>query len=125
MRLFAGCIFGDEVHEGRISIFVRTGSLAQTSLLQVIAITTTPFPGIVQIKHGQHLAFAHLHQQIVETGKNCIVINARSFLQRRLNLGLHSSLSIRAHQDAEIINAHLLHLIEFPTETLTVAALSF
>ena len=125
MCLFAGCIFGYEVHEGRIAVDTRKRSLTKTSLLQVIAITATPFPGIVQIEHGQHLALAHLHQQIVETGKNRIVINARSFLQRRLNLGLHSSLSIRAHQDAEVVNAHLLHLIEFPTETLTVAALTF
>ena len=125
MRLFAGCIFGNEVHKGRIAVDTRKRSLTKTSLLQVIAITAAPFPGVVQIEHSNHLALAHLHQQIVETGKNRIIINARSFLQRRFNLGLHSSLSIRAHQDAEIINAHLLHLIEFPTETFTVAALSF
>ena len=41
-------------------------------------------------------------------------------IRDRLHLGLHSSLSIRAHQDAEIVNAHLLHLIEFPTETFDV-----
>ena len=125
MRLFAGCILGNKVHEGRIAIFVRTRSLTQTSLFQIIAITAAPFPGVVQIEHGQHLAFAHLHQQIVETRKNRIVINARCFLQRRLNLGLHSSLSIRAHQDAEIVNTHLLHLVQFLAETLTVAALPF
>lgn len=84
-----------------------------------------PYVWDINVQPLPHMTIFDRKKQIVETGKNRIIINARCFLQRRLHLGLHSSLSIRAHQDAEVVNAHLLHLIEFLAETLAVAALSF
>ena len=124
VSLITGSILSHEIHECRIAILIRTWRLAQTCLLQIIAVTAAPFPGIVEIEHSHHLAFAHLHQEIIETGKYGIIINARCFLQGRFHLGLHSTLAIGTHQDAQVVDAHLLHLVKFTAESFPVAALS-
>ena len=124
MRLLTGCIFSHIIHESRISIFIRPWSLPHPSLLQVITITATPFPGIVQIEHGQHLALAHLHQQIVETCKNRIIIHSRSLLQSRFHLSLYSSLAIRSYKNTKVVYTHRLHLVKFLAKTFTITTLS-
>ena len=94
-------------------------------MFEIEAVAPTPLPRVVQVEHGHHVAFAHLHEQIVESGQNGVVIDAGFLLQGRLDLGLDATLAVAAHQDAQVVDAHALHLVEFAGQTGTVAALSF
>ena len=40
---------------------------------QVVAVAAAPIPSIGEIDHGFHVAFAHLHQQMVESGQQSVV----------------------------------------------------
>ena len=94
MGLLVGGIFRHGLHEGGIAGLVGTRLLALASLLKIEAVATAPLPGVVQVEHGHHLALAHLLEQIVESGEDCIVVNAWGLLKRRLHLGLHAALTV-------------------------------
>lgn len=73
---------------------------------------------------GRHLALAHLLQQVVESGKDGVVVYARSHLQCRLHLSLHTPLAVGAHEDTKVVDAVSLQEVKLATETCTVSALS-
>ena len=123
MCLLVGGIFRHGLHEGRIACIIRTRLFASTSMLEIEAVSPTPLPRVVQVEHGDHIALAHLLQQPVETSQNGVVINARGLLQRWLDLRLDATLTIATHEDAEVVDAHALHRVEFLRQTFAIAAL--
>ena len=124
MGLGIGSILLDELHIGRVAILIGPWSLSCPSMLKIEAISPTPLPGVVEIEHGHHIALAHLLKQEVETGEDGVVVDTWRHLQRRLHLGGDAPLAITAHEDAQVVDAHLLHVVEFLAQALTVAALS-
>ena len=56
---------------------------------------------------------------------NRIVIHTGLYLQRGLHLCGHATFTVRSYEDAQVVDTHRLHQVEFFTESLTVAALSF
>ena len=112
VSLLIACILRHGLHEGRIAHLVRTWLTTQSGMLQIEAIASTPLPRVIEIEHSDHLALAHLHEQVVETSENGVVIDARLDLQRGFHLGLEASLAISTHEDAQVIDAHTLHLVE-------------
>ena len=93
-------------------------------MLQIKAVAPTPLPRVIQIKHSHHLALPHLLHQEVETRQDGIIIHAGRHLQRRLHLRGHAPLAIGTHEDAQVVDADLLHQVELLTESLTISALS-
>ena len=91
-------------------------------MLKIETIAATPFPRVVEVEHCNHVALAHLHKQIVETGKDSVVILARRPLQRGLYLGQNTFLAVAAHEDAEIVDADAFHEVELRKKTIAVAA---
>ena len=125
MRLLVARILRHEVHVGGIAILVGTRGLSRSGMFEVEAIAPTPLPGVVEIEHRHHITLAHLHEQIVESGKDGVVVNAGFHLQGGFHLRGHPSLAIRPHEDAQVVDAHLFHLVELAAQTLTVATLPF
>ena len=125
VRFRVRSILGNKFHVSRIAVFVWAGSLSCTSMFQIEAISPTPFPRVIQIEHGHHVAFSHFHEQIVKAGKDSVVIDAWCHLQRGFNLGGHTSFAIASHQDAKIVNPHAFHQVEFAFQALAVATLPF
>ena len=124
MCLLVRSILRHEIHIGRITVLVGSRRLAGTCMLQIEAVAPTPLPRVVQIEHGHHLALAQLLHQVVEPCQDRIVIHARGHLQRRLHLRGHAAFAIRAHEDAQVVDADLLHQVELAAESLAVTALT-
>ena len=118
-------ILRHEVHIGGIAVLIGSGSLACTGMFQIEAIDPTPFPGVVQIKHRHHLSLPHFHQQIVGSSQDRIVIDPRTYLQRRLHLGGHAALTVATHKDSQVVDAHPFHQVQFLNQTLAIASLTF
>ena len=112
------------LHESRVSHIVWTRLLTLTGMLQIEAVAPTPLPRVVQIEHCYHVALAHLHEQVIETSEDGIVVNTWFNLQRWFHLGLHATLTIGPHKDAQVVDAHTLHRIELGSQALAVATLS-
>ena len=125
MGLLVSSILTHRLHKGLIASLVGSGLLAGSRMLQIETITPTPLPGVVQIKHGHHLAFTHLHQQVVESCQDGVVIHPWTYLECRLHLGGHTPFAIRAHKDAQVVDADLLHEVELSDQTFAVTTLSF
>ena len=123
--LLVGGILGHGLHECGIADLVRAGLLALAGLLQVVAVAAAPLPRVVQVEHGHHPTLAHLLQQVVEAGQYGVVIHAGGLLQRGFHLGPDAALAVRAHEDAQVVDAHLLHQVELLREALAVAPLPF
>ena len=94
-------------------------------MFEIEAVAPTPLPRVVEVKHCHHLSLTHLHQQKVESCQDGIVIDARLYLQGGLDLGLKATFTIGAYQDAQVVNAPALHLVQFLDESFAVASLPF
>ena len=125
MRLLISSVFTHGLHKSRITHIVGPRLLTGSCVLQIESIATAPLPRIVQVEHSHHLTLAHLLQQVVETCQDGIVIYAGLHLQCRLHLGGHATLAVRTHQNAQVVNTHLLHQVELLAQTLTVSPLPF
>ena len=124
MRLLVRRILGHKAHVSGIAVLVGTRRLAGTRMLQVETIAPAPLPGVVQVEHRHHLTFAQLLHQEVETRQDGVVIHTGRHLQRRLHLRGHAPFAVRAHEDAQVVDADLLHQVEFLAEPLAVTALT-
>ena len=124
MGFLARSVFLNEIHICRITVFIRTRCNTFACVLEIESISPTPFPRVIEIEHCHHIALSHLHQEIVKTGKNCIVIHSRCFLKCWFHFGLYTSLAVRAYKYSKIVYAHLLHIVKFTAQTLAVASRS-
>ena len=104
MCLLVRGILTHRLHEGRITILIGTRLLSRPRMLQVEAVAPTPFPGVVQVEYGHHLPLSHLHQQVVKTRQDGVVIHPRCNLQRWLYLGGNAPFTVTAHQDAQVVD---------------------
>ena len=125
MSLLVGGILRHKVHKGRIASLVWTWCFAHACMFEIEAVATTPLPGVIEIEHGYHLTLTHLHEKVVESGEDGVVIDARGFLQSRLHLGGDALLSIGTYEDSKIINTHGLEVVELADKPLTVSSLPF
>ena len=125
MGLLVRGILRHKVHVSRVAVFVGTWRLSCSHMLQIEAIATTPFPRVVQVEHGHHLPLPHLHEQIVETCQDGVVVYARSHLQRGFGLRFYATLAIASHQNAKVVNPHAFHQVELAFQSLAVATLPF
>ena len=112
MRLFAGGKLSHMTHISLIACFIGTWSLTQSGMFQVEAIAPTPLPGVIEVEHRLHPPLAHLAEQIVETCQERVVINSRSFLQRRFHFGGNALLTITSHKDTQVIEAKGMQIIQ-------------
>ena len=100
MGLVVGSKLLHMLHESFVTCLVGTWCFATAGMFQVIAVAPTPLPRVVEIEHRHHLTLFHLHQQVVKTCQDGVVIDPWRQLQGRFHLGGDAPLAIRAHQDA-------------------------
>ena len=92
--LLAGSILRHEVHKGGVAVLVGARCLPHPGMFEIESVAAAPFPRIVEIEHSHHFALAHLHEQVVESGKDGIVVHTRRLLQCRLHLSLYAALAV-------------------------------
>ena len=102
----------------------RYGSLACPCPLEIDGVAARPFPRVVHVEHSHHIAFAQLGHQVVKPVENGVIIHAWCNLQRGLDLCRNTPFAIGSHEDAQVIDADTLHIIQFTSQTCTVASLS-
>ena len=55
-------------HISRPTIHCRYHRFAMSRPLQIHGVTATPFPGIIQIEYGRHIAFTQLIHEVIQPG---------------------------------------------------------
>ncbi len=99
----------------------RCGSV--TCPFEICAVAAAPFPGVVEIEHGFHVALLEFGKEVVESFKEGIVVDAGGCLEHRLYVRFKSFGTIAADEHAEVGETQLLEEVEFACEALAVAIL--
>ena len=98
------------------------GTGALSGPLQVDGVSAAPFPRVVEVEHGQHVALAEFGHQIVEAVEDGVVVDARRRLQRGLHTRADAVLAVGAHKDAQVADTDALERVELAGQAFAVAA---
>ena len=125
LRLLRSLELAHLLHERPIAVDQRYEGLLTRSPFQILPVSPTPFPGIVHVQHGLHVAFAQLDQESVEAYQQRVVVNARRYLERRLHTRIHTIGAIAAHQDTEVFNTQTFQGVELMLQAVQVPTTAF
>ena len=115
----------DILHIGGPSVYGRYHGITVSGPLQVNGIATAPFPGIVQIEDSCHITFTQFIHEIIQSGQDSIIIDARCHLQRGLYPRLYAIFTVSTHQYAQVVDANTFQKVQLLMQPFTIAAFTF
>lgn len=83
-----------------------------TCPFEICAVAAAPFPGVVEIEHGFHVALLKFGKEVVESFEKCVVVNAGGCLQHRFYVRFKPFSTIAADEHAEVGETELLEEVE-------------
>ena len=90
--------------------------------VEVCPVSSRPFPGVVEVEDGPHVAFLEFEHQIVESGKEGVVVYPRFGLQFWCDVRGYAVTSVTSDEHAHVVHADGFQMVEFAVQTFAVAA---
>ena len=112
-------------HEDVPAVPSRNRIGAAAAPFEILAVAAAPLPGVGQVEHGPHAAFAHLGEQEVEPVERAVVVDARGGLEDGFDLRDDPFAALRTDQHPQVVDARRVHAVEFAAEPCAVAAGTF
>lgn len=108
-------------HESIPACLPRNGIGAAAAPLEILAVSAAPLPGIGEVEHRLHAAFAQFGHQEIKAVEHPVVVDSGSGLEDRFDLRYDPLVPFGTDQDPQVADARSLHAVEFAAQPAAVA----